>query len=466
MKRLISMDIIRGFALMLMVVFHVFLNVSDLVPKASNLASLSILELILVAFVALFIHWQSLFLMVSAIVHWFSMSKMIEQGISPRKILIRQLVFGGSLYIFGFLREPFLSPWGIIAQWFGAGGLVTNTPIPWHLWGFIYRAETLSNIGMSIMLTSCIFALVSSQTVQKVANQRQTVIKIGLLGILAILFIFLSPAIQLWVDTISGVNLQVGEAYMHDGFRNWFDYSNRWLLNTLAGRELPLFPNYSYFLVGSMIGVLLSQPTPSRKILLWGFICGIILTGAGAAYWLFVDQFLVTFDVGFHIHPVGFVIFSIGLQTILIMSFLAANEFNPRLLNERRLHRRLRNSRPFRRWGIMALTIFTFNMFEIVPRAIFDRILPNLGFRNGNLTLPWTLLLIATLLVMWEGIIRLWELAKFKGTMEWFFLRLFKMGHHYNQADPLDIKGTLYNVEAILFTHGPENENRPDESEV
>jgi hypothetical protein len=153
------MDILRGIALMLMVAFHVFLNVSDLTIKAlSDIGSLSVYELILVAFCAIFIHWQSLFLMISAIVHWYSMSKQFEKGIPPGEILKKQLIFGLALYIFGFLREPFLSPWGIIASWFAAGGLITNAPIPWELWGFIYRAETLTNIGFSLLLTSIIFA--------------------------------------------------------------------------------------------------------------------------------------------------------------------------------------------------------------------------------------------------------------------------------------------------------------------
>ena len=127
------MDILRGIALMLMVIFHIFLNISDLTTKALNsIASLTIGELILVAFIAIFIHWQSFFCLISAIVHWYSMSKLLEKGISTSRILAKQMLFGGALYIFGFLREPFLSPWGILANWVYYGGFSNPNPFPWQ----------------------------------------------------------------------------------------------------------------------------------------------------------------------------------------------------------------------------------------------------------------------------------------------------------------------------------------------
>ena len=145
------MDILRGWAIFLMVVFHVFLNVADLVRKAGNLASISIGELILIATIGIFVHWQSLFMMISAIVHWFTMAKMLEKGKTIGAIIKKQLIFGLAFFVFGFLREPFLSPWGITQYW-----LLTET-FSLERWYFIYRAETLSNIGLSVMISALIF---------------------------------------------------------------------------------------------------------------------------------------------------------------------------------------------------------------------------------------------------------------------------------------------------------------------
>ena len=53
-KRLVSMDIMRGWAILLMVIFHIFLNISDILNKLGDLSNVPIIELIIIAFVGKF----------------------------------------------------------------------------------------------------------------------------------------------------------------------------------------------------------------------------------------------------------------------------------------------------------------------------------------------------------------------------------------------------------------------------
>ncbi|MBN2156794.1 MAG: hypothetical protein JW776_12195 [Candidatus Lokiarchaeota archaeon] len=458
-KRLISMDILRGWAILLMVIFHVFLNVSDLVPVAvSDPFSLGLGKLILVVFISIFIHWQSLFLMISATVHWFTMSRMHENGQKLVKIFLKQLIFGIALYVFGFLREPLLSPWGITADWFRTGGFFADGTWSWDKWTFIYRAETLSNIGFSIVITAIIFTLFTLLKREKL----QILIKVGILAIFAAVFIFVAPIVQNWVSNYAGVNLQETEAYVISGLDTNNGYYNRWLLNSLAGREFPIFPNYGYFLIGCIFGLLLSQPNPSKKMLLYTSLVGVVLTLGGFAYWALLDMKLYDFgtgtfnlgniDLGFHVHPTGFVLFSIGLQMMIISIALRMYEFNHKLLRENRQSLMLRLSRWIRRWGVFALTIFVFNIFEIIPRGIFTIIYPAVDYRNIYQTsLGWTLIMVGLVVLMWEGIIRLICLLKGYTSVEFVFLVLFKFGKKPMKKDPLNLQGNLREVEPILF---------------
>ncbi len=459
-KRLVSMDMMRGWAILLMVVFHVFLNVSELVGIAlSDPFSLPIGQLILVAFIAIFIHWQSLFLLISAIVHWYTMTKMLEKGQKLGKIFLKQLIFGIALYIFGFLREPFLSPWGMTGSWFASGGFLEGGTWNWNLWTFIYRAETLTNLGFSIIITSVIFTLLALLNKTEIKEKYQSLIKIGILTGIACLFLFIAPLIQNWVTNYAGTWLQVptNDGYIHNALDINNGYYNRWLLNSLAGREFPIFPNYTYFLVGCIIGVLLSQSNPHKRILLYTGFGGLILTLFGAYYWIFLDMNLfeagftvANLDIGFHVHPTGFVIFSVGLQMIIITLALRFYEFNPKMLQEKRKNLMLKLSRWIRRWGMFALTIFTLNVLEIIPRGI-GNLISDANFRSAGTNLLQTSLVVLGTLVMWEGILRLICLSKGYASSEFVFLALFKLGKKPIKNDPLNLQGNLIDVEPISF---------------
>jgi uncharacterized membrane protein len=456
-KRLVTFDLLRGYAIILMVVFHVFLNVSDLVAKAGNLSEIGIGELILVAFIAIFIHWQSLFMMISATVHWYSMTKALEKGVKPLKILLKQEIFGVALYIFGFLREPFLSPWGITQDYFRNGGLLGGASWSFDKWYFIYRAETLSSIGFSIIIASLIFYGLTFITKSKMKEKMQVFLKVSILVIIAGVFIVTAPAVQNWANIYTGVtDLGTGEGYLRDNLDYHGGYYNRWFFNSIAGRDFPLFPNFSYFAAGCILGVFLTQTKPTIKMIRGFTLIGLVMTLGGAAYWLFIDDFLASLDVTFRIHPTGFVIFSIGLQWVLIMIFLRTFEFNKKLAaNPAKMEKRLKRSRLVRRWGILALTIFVFNILEFVPRAYLTFVIddPAIGnFRTGDTTLPWTLLCVVYLLLLWEVIIRLMEKLGGYLTIEWWFLVLVKGGlKKTNKKDPLNFQGILYDVEPVMF---------------
>ncbi|MHA1828308.1 MAG: hypothetical protein ACTSX6_06635, partial [Candidatus Heimdallarchaeaceae archaeon] len=61
--------------------------------------------------------------------------------------------------------------------------------------------------------------------------------------------------------------------------------------------------------------------------------------------------------------------------------------------------------------------------------------------------------LAAVFTLMWEGIIRLWDLARYIGTWEWAFAYLNRIvgRRSINHKDPIRSREIIYDVEPILF---------------
>lgn len=343
------------------------------------------------------------------------------------------------------------------AQWFTSGGLLQGGTWSWDRWIFIYRAETLSNIGFSIIITAVFFVGLTALNKTKLRNKVRVLIKVLILAAFSAAFVFLAPYVQNWASTFAGADLQSIPDHYLDNLSYNYGYYNRWLINSIAGREFPLFPNYSHFLLGAIFGVLISQENPTKRIPRYTALIGLVLTLGGAAYWLLLDGFVVSgspnfLEVRFHIHPTGFVLFSMGVQMIIIAIALRIYEFNPKMLGEVRQQRMLKLSRWIRRWGIFAMTIFVFNYIEIIPRGIFTTLYPAVDYRGYyQTTLGWTLLMGGIVLLMWEGILRLICLAKGYPSIEYVFLVLFKFGKKPIKKDPLNMQGNFYEVEPVLF---------------
>ncbi len=142
----------------------------------------------------------------------------------------------------------------------------------------------------------------------------------------------------------------------------------------------------------------------------------------------------------------------IGVQILIIMMIL-------RLVEYRGKGENFANNwlvKIFRRWGMIALSIYALEIFDLIPEwflnitfgnwfnlNFFDRI-----FGFGQISYA---LYVAVFALLWyEGLVRLWAYFNFKGSFEWFLIKIQTFGSKQT-SNRLDSKRVLNEIEWMNF---------------
>ena len=440
-KRILSLDLLRGIAIIGDLVVHLVLLTSDMVTQAeADPFSLGPFYLFIALLVIIFGHWRGFCLMISAIGHTLSMTNAIRNGADRKSILKKQLSFGFFLFIWGLFREIFLNEWTTPRRW-----LETGTFNPFLSWKQIYVPDALENIALSIIFTSIIFFILFAK--KGVEKMKRNCIW---LGILTVIVIFLPTLLYTFFNNFLG-----GSFPRYGGppeFRAWWDYPLQLIYSQLLATESPLIPHMAYFLFGCIIGFIFSQKISIKKLLWWGFSTGIFLIGLGIVWLLFVDGIPEDISrlIGFQTHPAWFIFLSLGMQLIGILLFMSMVEFNKRI----KLERYLRRTQHIRRWGILALSAYCLLWIQYPLRWLFSKILPTYNFINVN-QLPFNIMVVLLIVdaCCLALILFLWQKVKFAGSLEWWMAKIMKRKKKGKKGDTLNIEGLLINPEPILWIH-------------
>lgn len=445
MKRLTSLDFLRGIAIIFMVAVHMLLAVWYIIGHL-NLDYLFAhpWTLPFAGIIILITHWRGLFILISSIVTYHRMAEAVKNGKAYQKILINELLYGLIVLIIAKIYTTFFTTWGIFDDWTrGLGWKVEKLD-------FFYFAEALDIIAFGIIISALLFFLMQ--------KWNSSLGKIAIYFVLGILVFLLSDLVHTWVNTLAiwpdpalaaseGWTLQSSDRFMDEVVRP----IRRTILVWLGGREAPIFPMLGVSFIGSCIGIIITQEKPQIKHIRYGYLgaLGLFLIGGIV---LVIQIFNGTFEFrpDFHIHPTWFILINTAFQGWLVLLLFRFIEYNPKL-NEAKW---LKISLPVRRWGMIALSIFMFQWWDGVVRWLFI-ILFDLNL-NERYTVNkwWSLALIITSLLMFELIIRLWEKIHFIGTWE-FGLRIFRSwisGKPVQVKDALHLQEKLYDVEMIHFT--------------
>ena len=359
-KRLISFDFLRGFAIICIAFFHLLILTADLYQQASNDPfSLPPFFFGLAIFTIIFAHWRGLFLIISSVVHIYTMTVAIRKGADRKQLWKSQVLFGLVLWVFGMFREVFLNEWSIF---YAMGKGKTFFEALGTFWTWIYLMEALENIAWSIIFTSTIFYfLTSNNGIEKV--ERNAII----FCILAAFMIFMSPIVNQLATNFYGQN--PGRTSPDDiQFLGWWDYPTRLFIGIFITYNSPLFPMLGYSFAGVVFGLLLTRPKIPKTFLRNTAFFSIFLILLGA-FWLLVVQGIPE-DIGelidFRFHPIWYVLIAIGMQMIFISLIMRLIEFNPNV----NLDVVMKITRMGRRWGITALTIYSFLSIQYIVRLI------------------------------------------------------------------------------------------------
>ena len=445
-KRILTLDFLRGMAIFLMCIFHVFVNSSRLMDVDDPFTNIALIIIFL--FIFIFAHFRGFFILISGTVNIYSMTKRIKKGADPMKLWRKQLGVGLFLVIFGHVKDTFINQWGIFREYYLAGGFAADN-FDWagqweKMWQLGYTSEAIQSIGWCLLLTSTIYLIILK--FNDVNDLKKNAI---IMGFLALIFIYAAESIQLAFSDLVGYPIYGGSDPWNVE-KQGIDYLTYYFIYDLAGAQAPIFPMMAYSLFGAIFGIYLNKQDLTRKFLKNGTRIGIGLMIMGSMDFIirmfFQDSF--EFDPNFQVHPSWFVLLAIGIQILLMMLCFKIFEFNKNKTPEQ-----IKKQTLFiRRWGFLSLTIYAFQILEFIPRAILASVFPSSQLGQWSESpIGWVLLFMVMNILMWEGIIRLAEKIKMKGTLEWVLLYFNNRKKALDEEDPLNLEENVYKVEPVPF---------------
>ncbi|MHA1111961.1 MAG: hypothetical protein ACTSRE_12715 [Promethearchaeota archaeon] len=455
-KRIVTLDFLRGFSIIMIQVFHVIITSWDTAVAVRNgdidPFSLPFYILILLILVFVFGYWRGLFLIVSSVVHIYSMTQALLKGKKPKELIGKQLLTGLFLIVWGPIVRLFLGEWGMIAAWADGNPLTVRI-------SRMYDAGPLVNIGWAIIICSVIYLLLCTRNgVHK--TRRNSLIFAGL-GILTLL---VGPLIYQAINNYFGVNLQTWGPKPPAESKFSFGYL---ILSMFVGVESPTLTALVYSFAGCSLGIALASPKVGKKTLLWGNLAGltIFVIGGVLSTLKIIDTISVGGDIvemaDVHVHPPWFLLLMLGLQILALLLLLRFREFNKKLTQSKQ-QRILLFNRAFRRWGVLALTLYSFSVVQYFIRFALNPLTSQDLLAQGGASFGWTLIIIAVNFSFWTLLLYLWEKIGMVGSLEWILVKIAKWKYQREKKDVLNLQGVLYDVEPIMFVYS-ENIHRLEE---
>ena len=492
-RRFVTLDIARGIAILLMLILHIVKHIldTDTLMSDANIVTEPVIALSALIIIPFFGGLAGFFLIASAASNMVSMYRDLEKGKSVRSLIVKQVISGFVLLIFAMICEGFTGYWGALGDFF----LNLNNPAATNwaiaLWRWNHF-ETIHAIAWCIIVNGIIHGLLSMKGRWK---NRRNLIKSYI--IMAFVVVALTLPIWLLVDVmVPGYPFTVLEPKIlistpRIGFESFWEIIRAPFLNVLASPIEPLFPYLAVSFIGSIIGIIISQPKEQidinfpRKLFLIGlsmFLTGLITVVVVIGNVAVNTGFLVTGDI----EPIIDFYFSIvnhGQWTPYYASyipqfswlaqFLAVNGFSMilysilfRLIEFRGASKQFANRSKFiRRFGTIAFTNYNNQWYFFIVWAFTSFILKGTAYAK----LQWggTALVILLTLGFYSLINWLWEKIGYIGSMEWFIrtltnnlvpVRRARFGPEVKwwQKGQVDAETQFYNAEWIDIVERPE----------
>ncbi len=405
--RLVSFDILRGLALIFMVSFHVFMKTYDyawIMNEPEIIADMPIILIVFAAIVGYLSMWISFFILLSGSVNAYVMSKKVLNGLKPSSLLRKQILNGVLILVFGRLQENVIGYFGYLGYSLRTG-IWTNFMT---LYTSFWTIRALDVIGWCIILNAIVYYLLMLK-----GGSRQYLRNVIIYLVLGAGILAVTPIIKAWALAIQPAE------------RNFLS----WFLNTLVLDFDVIFPYLFSSFLGSILGITLARPKNPKKIVVRGGLSIMFLLSL-------ISFLLIYFKVANNLPATVFskppeiptyLILTLGQIGILILT-LSLIEFRGK--GKKLAHNPL--VRNLRLWSMISLSIFIFDVFELLPRALLTLVLGNfigLDFMSGSIFtgqigLLWASLLGLFVLSFFQLFVLLWSKIEFKFGAEWIMIRI------------------------------------------
>jgi hypothetical protein len=377
--------------------------------------------------VGYFASWNSYFLLISSTVNTLSMTRNAARGVKPTRTLSKQLLTGTCLLLTGIFVNGFLYD-GYLGTAIRTGDWRNVSPMT----NGVFSMYTLQIIGWSMMIGGCTHYLLTWR-----GGHRRTERNILVYLFLALLVIVASPLVHRWVDNMPWqVPTTLPAEYTLGDHATWPSVHvqaanasfRAWLFASLAGDLEPIFPYLATWFVGSAVGLALLEGVNRKRLLNVGgpaavgtILMGVLFTARGA------------FAVGNTRPDTGKYLLMLGgqLGAMLLFLWLVECRGNPEAFANTRAVRALRL------WGMVSLTVWSLEIFELLPRTLFGCVYNAISpqkldvLRHGFIGQgqePLALLIAIFVMVSFHLLVVTWSNFDFKYTFEWLIIRIAGIG--------------------------------------
>ena len=442
MKRVVTLDILRGIAILVVILTHVFIYVVEYDIFDLNNGGSILVIIVLAPFIFLG-KWRSFFLMISAASQLYSMHKGLERKNNSFVVLMKQIFNAFLLLGVAYLFKIFLLPNAALYDCIFTGVWDISAEIP-----IIQVSDTLESIALCRIVIALIYYVMTLGRGMKKSYRN-----IIIFGALCLISIAITPVIVRWVYATTG--LHPFSIRYTASVSTWKERFKRVFLANVVGWNQPLFPFVSFAFGGAIYGIIFTKKSfPKKKFLRTAFYISLGLLILGICLIPFSED--IRADIWDPIYSPWITFINMGMQSMCFLLAMKAIEFKSNNV------KKIRRWRFFRRFGILSLSIYCMELIELIPRWITSQIF-NVDLVTGRTAnLGILLVLVILTLGFWAGIVRLWEFARFYGSLEVSlqFINGSLFWKKPNFKDPLHSQSILYNVEPISLLEQDSQNNR------
>jgi hypothetical protein len=403
MKRLVSLDAIRGIGILAVVFLHSATFHYQGITEIDWDHPPPVIQVI-----GFLLMWAGLFAIVSSTAYAYSAILRMDRGeIRSRQILRSYWVAGGFLLALHYVYFLVLAPklldvvegnhqYALLPGWIASGSFP-----PVHAERVFY-STTLSMIAWNLLLTGPLLSgLLSKGGLERIKRPGAV---LGALGA-AIMVLSLAriPLYPRAAQAIERGNVLLGLP-----------------LGFLVGKNDPILPYWGFGLFGTWLGLAVARSgagRAARRRALRPFVwIGLLWLAAGLVGLFALPTTMLEREIDLYWYFI--MLFQLGLFLLIVAAALSAVD-----LGENRPPALMRALKPARRLGTLSLSIFIGEtaLSQLLVK-LFDALV-----RGWSLNIGLCLAFGALNALLWLGIVALWARLDFRYSMEWLTVRVYAL---------------------------------------
>lgn len=396
MRRLRSLDLIRGAGILAVVFLHASLYQYD------GLLALDLRNPPpVITVIGFLLMWAGLFAVVSGASHLFSWTDRLGSGAADPRSMRRSLLISGALLLvlnqayFQLLGPTLLDIPGGRHQYALLNGLLEAGQAPRLHWQRFFYNTSLSMLGWNCILIGLLAPVLFPRGAAR-PGLRTPAALAGIGSVLVLASYVRLPLYPIVEKAVDGSDLPTA-----------------FLGAALVNKNDPLLPYLGFALIGAALGHAFASPVPRRTVTLAAVLFGAVWLAAGAVGYALLPDTMLERSVDEMWYAI--IVAQVGLFVLLValswrfVDARAAAAAAPRKAGLWRL------------CGSASLTIFT---WETPVRSLYARLWDAL-FPGWSARIPVVLLFALTMVLLWLAAILVWKRARFVGSMEWLVGRIY-----------------------------------------